>query len=60
MQDAKTGETYVEKGYTGIINVCHKIDNERNEFARLPFAILIGSLPNAMMCRRPNIWLLLS
>ena len=55
MHNSKPMDIPIEKGYTLSLEDCPKLEKEKREMARVPYASAIGSLMYAMLCTRPDI-----
>lgn len=59
MQNAKTIDTPFEKGHYLSLNSCLKDKKKKKDMARVPYASATLSMMYAMICRLPNISLVL-
>lgn len=55
MHYSKPIDTLIEKGRNLSIDSCPKIDEEKKQMAKVPYASAVGSLMYAMMYTRPDI-----
>ena len=55
MHNSKPIDTLIEKGHTLSLEDCPKLEKEKREMARVPYASAVGSLMYAMLCTRPDI-----
>ena len=49
MHNSKHIDTPIEKGHTLSLEDCPKLEKEKREMARVPYAIAVGSLMYAML-----------
>ena len=55
MHNSKPIDTPIEKGHTLSLEDCPKLEKEKREMARVPYASAVGSMMYAMLCTRPDI-----
>ena len=55
MHNSKPIDTPIEKGHTLSLEDFPKLEKEKREMARVPYAIAVGSLMYAMLCTQPDI-----
>ena len=56
MHNSKPIDTLIEKGHTLSLDDCPKLEKDKREMTRVPYACAIGSLMYAMLCTWPNIY----
>jgi len=59
MQDSKSIDTHVDKSLSPSCDMCPKTLEEKEKMSKVPYANVVGSLMYAMMCTRPDIYIML-